>query len=212
MEIQYNKIAEHYDNCYKEYGDSHLGVNWPNYEDTLTRHEVMLGVIKKDYKCSILDFGCGLGHFYEYLKKTGNLEFIDYSGLDINKDMILKCKEKYPYVNFFSSNIHRNTFDADIFDIYRWDYIIMNGVFTVKGALTQAEMNDFFASTLDKVWEKAKKGIVFNCMSKVLDYEREDLFHVGFDTLSKWIYDNLSPNFTFRQDYGLREFTCYVYK
>ena len=35
--MSYLKIAEHYDNCFKQHGDNNLGVDWPNYKDTLTR-------------------------------------------------------------------------------------------------------------------------------------------------------------------------------
>jgi len=82
----------------------------------------------------------------------------------------------------------------------------------VLSPITQEEMTNFMCSTLEKLWTKTNRGIAFNCMSKILDYERDDLFHVSFDELSRWVYDNLSSKFTIRQDYGLREFTMYVYK
>ena len=68
----YLKIAQHYDDCFKQHGDSNLGVDWPNYEDTLTRHQVMFDLINPKEQphitnSTLLDFGCGLGHFYEWL-------------------------------------------------------------------------------------------------------------------------------------------------
>ena len=44
--MTYLKIAEYYDKCFKEHGDNNLGVDWPKYEDTLTRHQVMFDLIK----------------------------------------------------------------------------------------------------------------------------------------------------------------------
>ena len=66
--MSYLSIAKHYDDCFKKHGDNNLGVDWPNYKDTLTRHQVMLDLLKNDTYPSILDFGCGLGHFYKFIK------------------------------------------------------------------------------------------------------------------------------------------------
>ena len=43
--MNYLKIANHYNQCFEKNGDTHLGVDWPNYEDTLTRYKIMLELI-----------------------------------------------------------------------------------------------------------------------------------------------------------------------
>jgi hypothetical protein len=48
-------------------------------------------------------------------------------------------------------------------------------------------------------------------MSKHVDWEREDLFHLPFDTLAAFLKQELSGNFVIRNDYGLYEYTTYVY-
>lgn len=207
----YKMIARHYSECFKQHGDNNLGVDWPNYNDTLKRYEIMLGLTKGD-DCSLLDFGCGLGHFYDYLIENNIQDYIQYSGLDINKEMIALCKYKYPKADFFQSDILRNTFDADQFDMNTWDYIIANGVFTEKRELSQEEMLDFFHKTITQLWKKSNKGIAFNVMSKIVDWERDDLFHVSMDELGSWICKNLSRNFIIRNDYGLYEYSVYIYK
>jgi SAM-dependent methyltransferase len=201
--MSYLKIAEHYDNCFKQHGDNNLGVDWPNYKDTLTRYKVMYDIVD-DYS-HILDFGCGLGHFYDWIK--ANNKIVSYSGLDINKGFYDTCKAKYPEVNFYYSDILKD----DNFTP-KFDYIIVNGVFTEKQGLSQEEMWDFFKSIMIKLWDKCDKGIAFNLMSKHVDWEREDLFHMGFDELGWFLKKNLSRNFTIRNDYKLYEYTTYVYK
>jgi hypothetical protein len=71
---------------------------------------------------------------------------------------------------------------------------------------------DYFQETIKKLWNKCDKGITFNLMSKYVDWEREDLFHVSLDELSWFLTKNLSRNFVYRNDYKLYEFTTYVYK
>ena len=203
--MSYLKIAEHYDNCFKQHGDSILGVDWPNYKDTLTRHQVMLE-LTRDEDCSILDFGCGLGYFYDYIRKSKYGPFIKYSGLDINEGFYNFCKTKYPYIKFYHKDILQND------DIPNFDYVICNGTFTEKRDLTQEEMWNFFTSATSKLWNKCDKGIAFNLMSKHVDWEREDLFHVSLDEVGWFLKNNLSRNFVIRNDYKLYEYTVYVYK
>lgn len=211
MNNSYLKIADHYKQTFDKHGATPQGLDWDNEKNMMLRYRAMFDLIKPSMDDqTLLDFGCGYGGFYGWFNKTR--KDIIYSGLDINGNLLKKAKELYPGVDFFQSDIHRNTFDCDLFDMSKWDYIICNGTFTVKNTLTQEEMTNFMCSTLEKLWTKTNKGIAFNCMSKILDYERDDLFHVSFDELSMWVYDNLSSKFTIRQDYGLREFTMYVYR
>jgi len=203
--MKYLKLAEHYDKCFQEHGDSNLGVDWPNYQDTLIRHEVMLELIKEQ-DCSLLDFGCGLGHFFEYIKSTTLLPHIKYSGLDISKGFCDTCKAKYPYLDFYCLDILQED------NLPNFDYIVCNGTFTEKRDLTQEEMMEFFTSALIKLWNKCDKGIAFNLMSKHVDWERDDLFHVSLDELGWFLKNNLSRNFVIRNDYKLYEYTAYVYK
>jgi SAM-dependent methyltransferase len=208
------KIANHYKECFELYGATPKGLDWDNQENLNKRYEIMFDLISSKeishiINSSLLDFGCGYGGFYNWL--TNKTHSPQYSGIDINENCINKARELYPNQFFGLLDIHG--VDPEYwFRVRHYDYIICNGTFTIKNNLTQEEMTNFMCSTLEKLWTKTNKGIAFNCMSKILDYERDDLFHVSFDELSMWVYDNLSSKFTIRQDYGLREFTMYVYK
>lgn len=204
--MKYLKIADHYNECFKTHGDNHLGVDWPNYEDTLVRHQIMSEIFVNKNNISVLDFGCGLGHLYGYLKNTKSNYNIEYSGLDINENFYNFCKEKYPDLNFY----HKDILLDD--NIPNFDYIICNGTFTEKKELTYDEMFNFVTSVLIKLWDKTNCGISFNLMSKLVDWERDDLFHVSMDEIGLFLKKNLSKNFTIRYDYKLYEYTIYVYK
>ena len=97
-------------------------------------------------------------------------------------------------------------------NIPNFDYVVCNGTFTEKRNLTQEEMMNFFTSAITKLWEKCNVGLAFNLMSKHVDWEREDLFHVSLDELGWFLKKNLSRNFVIRNDYKLFEYTVYVYK
>jgi len=62
------------------------------------------------------------------------------------------------------------------------------------------------------VFSHAAIGIAFNVMSKHVDWERDDLFHLPFDTLAEFLEEHLTRNYVFRNDYGLYEYTTYAYQ
>jgi SAM-dependent methyltransferase len=206
---KYKSIISHYESCLEKYGDTHLGVDWPKAKDVDIRYEVMLQVIKPIVatKTYLLDFGCGASHLYEYINRNNLLDRIDYSGLDLSEKFISLSKLKFPNINYYCQDIlekHTN--------LPEFDYIIMNGIFTEKCDLSFIEMFSYFKKTLARVYTKSRIGLAFNVMSKHVDYERSDLFHLPFDLLTNFITKNLTRNFIIRHDYGLYEYTVYVYK
>lgn len=209
----YLEIAEHYLNCYKEHGDNHLGMDWPDYEDTIIRNKIMYELIqpqtfKNITDSTLLDFGCGTGHFYEWLITNHDFK-PKYSGLDINQEFIYICKQKFPGVDFIQHDILT---DINLC-IPNYDYVIMNGVFTEKRTLTQSEMILFFTQVIRIIWGKTNKGIAFNLMSDYVDWKREDLFHVPLNVVCEWLTKNISRDFVIKHGYGgLYEYTVYVYK
>lgn len=204
--MKYLKIAEHYKKCFEDHGDNHLGVDWPKYEDTLTRYKVMLEIIDEKEEVSLLDFGCGAAHLYEFMLREKKEKYIKYSGLDINENFYDHCVKKYPEVDFFLKDINFDT------EIPNFDYIVCNGTFTEKRELSYEEMFNFMSTSLKNLWSKTNKGIAFNVMSKLVDWERDDLFHVSMDEIGLFLKNNLSRNFVIRNNYKLYEYTIYVYK
>jgi SAM-dependent methyltransferase len=205
---KYIQIIEHYEACLAQYGDSHLGVDWPKVEDAATRYRVMLEVIRKPCPpvLRLLDFGCGASHLYEYMVATGVTE-IEYTGLDLSPKFVELSRKKFPNNSYICADILEEPESVP-----SCDYIVMNGVFTEKRGLAFDEMLAYFERTLSAVFAKAEMGVAFNVMSKHVDWERDDLFHLPFDTLAHFLITSLTRNFVIRSDYGLYEYTTYVYR
>ncbi len=210
MKDKYKLIAQHYESCLEKHGDTHLGVDWPNMNDLHKRFRVMLDIIRvandKSEKVKLLDFGCGTAHLYEYIV-ANKIENIEYSGLDISPKFVEVSKAKFPQLNFYCTDLLKGSEGLPVFD-----YVVMNGVFTEKRELTFDEMFAFFQQLLEKVFAITSKGVAFNVMSKAVDWEREDLFHLPADLLIDFLTKKLTRNFIIRNDYGLYEYTTYIYK
>lgn len=204
--IRYRALTEHYERCLEEHGDTHLGVDWPNLKDADTRYQVMLGLIKKcDMPSTLLDLGCGTAALLQRLDAIGEEIAVTYEGLDISERFIDVCKGKYPSTKFHCRDILK----AGMPGFY--DYVVMNGLFTEKRELSFEEMWWFCQSTLALVAVNCKKGFAFNVMSSHVDWTRDDLFHLPLDTLVTFLSRKISRNIVIRSDYGLYEYTVYVY-
>lgn len=205
---KYIEIVEHYEACLAKYGDTHLGVDWPKVEDAVTRYRVMLEVIRqpRPLVVRLLDFGCGASHLYEHIVATG-AGGIEYIGSDLSPKFVELSIKKFPHNRYICADILE-----DPEAIPTCDYVVMNGVFTEKRGLPFDEMLGYFERVITAVFAKAQIGLAFNAMSKHVDWERDDLFHLPFDTLARFLTASLTRNFVIRNDYGLYEYTTYVYR
>ena len=210
MNKDHLRIIEHYEKCLDKHGDNHLGMDWPNLDDVHKRYQIMLDIIRfqkgKKAVTTLLDFGCGTAHLLEFME-ANNYDDITYTGLDISQKSIDIAVSKYPEVNFYCMDILNGTLDLKNFD-----FIVMNGVFTEKRDLSFEDMWTYFTVLIKAVFEKCDKGIAFNVMSKSVDWERTDLFHVSLEKMSEFLCNDITRNFVVRNDYGLYEYTVYILK
>ena len=199
-----NKVVE----FFKEHGDNSAGVGWFKPEVSDGRYAAHAAVIKdKKEKATLLDFGCGLAAFYTWLKENG-YEGIEYTGLDKGDDYVVACKSKFPGIKFIQGEILD---DENAFG--NFDYIVLCGIFTMKLDISNDEMWEYLKTLVRKVWQKADKGISFNCTSPFVDWEREDLYHLPFEKVLKFVNDELSRDFEIKAHYANSyEYTVIVNK
>jgi SAM-dependent methyltransferase len=208
MDGAYREIVVHYEGCLARHGDNHRGVDWPRAEDADRRYAVMLGLVPPHTPgpVRLLDFGCGAGHLLEYIRRN-RLPGLEYHGLDLSAKFVSLCRDKFPEASFRVGDVLEPGFDMPEFD-----YIIINGVFTEKCGLSHDRMWEFVRDVLRQVWPRSRHGLAFNVMSKQVDWERSDLFHLSCDILLAFLTVELSRHCVIRQDYGLYEYTTYVYR
>ena len=203
----YGPIKEFCEEKLSAHGDSPQGMGW-NDTDASVRYKVMLELIRaKDRPCSLLDFGCGTARLLDFIIET-NAEEIVYSGLDVSEKAVAICREKYPDHTFYSQDLTK----PEPAQLPVFDYVIMNGILTYKGRLSQSEMFSYAKKLLPLVFSHSRKGLAFNVMSKNVDWERNDLFHLSIDLLMEFLTRNMSRHIVIRQDYGLYEYSVFVYK
>lgn len=205
--MRYHEIIRHYEACLRRHGDSHLGVDWPNADDARTRYDVMLDVVRPSVgPVRLLDVGCGSGALLTRIRERG-LSHIQYEGLDISDAFVALARHKFPDIQF-------HTLDLLATDrpLPACDYAVMNGVFTEKLTLSFDEMFSYFRTFVGKVFEGVRCGLAVNVMSTHVQWQRDDLFHLPIDAAAAFVTDALSRHFIVRADYGLFEYTLYIYR
>lgn len=212
--MKYQVIVEHYEECFEKFGDTPLGVDWTKEEQVEFRYQTMLELVnfrEKSFQVtkqvSLLDYGCGLSHLYEFIQKN-NINNIEYTGLEISNKFFNESRQKFPTNNYILGDILK---DKNLLQ-NNYDYIVMNGVFTEKRNLSYNDMFEYFEQMICLIYRYCNKGISFNVMSKQVDWEIDTLFHVPMDDMANFLTKKISRNFIIRNDYGLYEYTVYLYK
>lgn len=205
----YQPIIDHYEATLAAHGDTHLGVDWPDADGAETRYRIHLEMVGKataGKSVSVLDFGCGASHLYDYMVANGISDVV-YSGLDISHAFIDLSTSKHPEITYYRADVLEDDSDVPTFD-----YVIMNGVLTQKGKLSFDAMFDYARDLIVIAARHARIGLSFNVMTAHGDWRSDDLFQLPFDVLADFLEDRVSHSFLIRNDYGLDEYTVYVFK
>jgi SAM-dependent methyltransferase len=210
-ERTYLEAVRFVEDRFRVHGDSHQGLGYPKPDGFIRRYGIYFDVVRLgppiEGDIEILDVGCGTGRLLDYIKARG-LRNVRYRGVDMSETLIEAARAKHPESEFLVGD----PFELDALWEKPFDYAIFGGIFTYRPYPTEAAMTAYMIKLLRLVFSHCRVGVAFNVMSKHVDWEREDLFHVPFDRMAELMRDNLSRHYIFRGDYGLYEYTTYVYR
>lgn len=208
----YHQIRTLVEDYFDRLGDNPRGMGWPNEPDAVRRYNVMLDVVRSSDRLHLsrpirlLDLGCGTGHLLEHIQSSGRAQEFEYTGIDLSDRFIQIARDKFPDADFRLLDVLEEGVALEQFD-----YAVINGVFTSKCQMSFDEMWHFVQRIVAKLYQHTNFGVAVNMMSKQVDWERDDLFHLPLDTLAFFLCQKLSRHFVIRNDYGLYEFTAYIY-
>jgi SAM-dependent methyltransferase len=201
----YRQIAELCEEALDAHGDTHRGVGWPDAEDAELRHRVMLELVT-ELPATLLDFGCGASHLYDHMLREG-VRGVEYAGLDISARFVELSRRKHPGNRYWCADVLTDTVELPEFD-----FVVFNGVFTEKFDMSHEEMFAFLRAVVERMWPHTRKGLAFNVMTTHVEWRHESLFQLPFDDLAAWLTASVSRHFDIRADYGLFDYTTYVYR
>ena len=206
----FNSLESHYNDLFKKYGDNVKSSQQINNKTRNIRFFHLIKGIHFDKNDKVLDFGCGTGFLYNYIKKYCKFKGY-YTGYDIASEIIKFNKKKFKKnkrVNFKKINILKDGLKE------KFDYIIINGTFNNKTKKNWLWMQKI----LLKLYPNTKKILIFNNLSSYVDYKNKSLFYINPEKVFKFCKINLSKQVILDHGYKIKknilpyEFTIKVFK
>jgi SAM-dependent methyltransferase len=200
------EVSKYYTEKVKEHGATPRGVDWNSEESQQLRFNQLLKITDKDTSnFSILDYGCGFGSLYGYLKSKQPA--LNYTGFDISDEMLNKAKDLY-------KQDQNAKWINTINDLDKYDYVVASGIFNVRMETGDKEWTEYILDTLKKIDKMAVKGFSFNILTSYSDkeYMRDYLFYADPAFFFDYCKRNFSKYVALLHDYPLYEFSILVNK
>jgi SAM-dependent methyltransferase len=208
------KIGSYFEDLLSKHGDNHLSLDWNSKQSQELRYAVFLEIIgytEKTKDFSMLDVGCGIGHFYDYLKDHGLIkEFnIKYEGLDISEKLIDFARKKNPGVEFHSADLLEDRFNK------KYDFVMASGPFNIRMTDIESHKQSVFR-TISRMFNMANAAVAVNFICRDVLYMAKD------DIGGRYVYytpeeiiqacRSLTNKYILRHDYHPGDFTVYLFK
>jgi len=195
-----DQILSFYNFHLKKFGDRPEALRWTP-QGQLKRYHMLADIAPaRDLNnATVLDYGCGTGDFYKFLKRRGI--HVKYTGVDINENFINLAKSKYPECTFKVMNA-----DDDQFEGF-YDYIFICGVFNLQ----VPGVDDDLKNALVTLFRHCNKGLALSALSSHTPIKDPELHFTSPGEMVKFSLENLSPSIALRHDRIQYDFTLYVY-
>jgi cyclopropane fatty-acyl-phospholipid synthase-like methyltransferase len=186
-------------------GATPQGVDWNSSESQNLRFEVLKNVITRTRNFTLLDYGCGFGSMYDFLK----LKYDDFSycGYDISNEMINEALSR-------NKENKTNKWVTILDEGSKFDFVIASGLFNVKLNSPNDEWLEYIKKTLLEINALSINGFAFNVLTKYSDaeYMKDNLYYADPLLLFDFCKTEFSKNVAVLHDYNLYEFTIIVRK
>jgi len=194
----FDEINVSYSKAFEKFGDTSSSVMIPKNNQYL-RFDSVISFLPKKNHLKIIDYGCGLAHFYEHLIANWPYEF-EYIGVDINKEFLDHNKTKYKEATF----VERDKF---LLMKNKFDFVVCIGTFNLKYKKNNFENQQFVFQEIQKIWDKTQKSLYVNFMSTVVDFQQENAYHQDVGSIYKFFCARLTRNVVIDSTYLPYEFS-----
>jgi SAM-dependent methyltransferase len=200
-------LQRHYSKTFSLHGPSSEGVDWGADETKASlRYDKMLNVaaLSPKNKPSLLDVGCGYGGLCRHaVNKKIELQ---YTGIDVAANMIEWAAANLSAGCFIHGDVLETQFERT------FDYVVCNGILTQKLEIPAAQMDEFAAQIIRRIFSLCEIGVAFNVMTTKVNYFSNNLYYRDPAELSVWCASEITPYFRLDHAYPLFEYTLYLYR
>jgi SAM-dependent methyltransferase len=199
-----NNAIQRYNNRLNEHGITENALGWGNKGRSNLRFSILCSEFDLEDSI-ILDFGCGFGDLYNYVKDNVTSNF-KYIGIDINEKFINIAKERgFKNADFYLVDENVEVFLADLgIEI---DYVLSSGIFNFK----LKDNIGFIKNTLTLFDSISKKGFASNFLSSKVTFQADMNYHSNPSEILDFCY-GFSNNLVLKNNYMPYEFSVFINK
>jgi 2-polyprenyl-3-methyl-5-hydroxy-6-metoxy-1,4-benzoquinol methylase len=197
-ELYKEYVISYFDRTLQAHGDRPAAVGLSPQGQQIRFEEILtIGDIKGK---KILDYGCGKGDLYQFLKSK-NIP-VSYTGFDINRSLISFAEGKFPEADFRVFDIEEDRLNED------FDYIFLCGVFNLK----VSGLDETIRKVLKMLFERCSTAVAFNALSAQCRKKDFELHYVDPQEILAFAKRELSPQAEIRQGRVPDDFTLFIWQ
>jgi trans-aconitate methyltransferase len=149
----------------------------------------------------VLDLGCGLAHYYEFLRARG--ADVRYIGYDIVPAFIESNRARHPEAEFELRDVTRDGIAHEA------DFVVMCEVF--NGRYEHASNVEVVQRVLREAFAAARVAVSIDLLSTYVDYQTPNAFHYSPEEMFAYA-KSLTRFVALRHDYLPFHFTMFLFK
>jgi len=193
------ELLSFYDRHLQKHGDNPGAVGWTSVGQQ-RRYLAILEAAGDLTGKDVLDFGCGKGDLYGFLRDSGRL--VGYCGIDVNPNLIDLARRKYPEAELLVHDIEEESLERS------FDTILVCGVFNLR----IAGIADSLRSSLRNLMPLCREGLHFNVPSARAAHRDVELHYENPEDLLQFARRELSPSAHLHDDLVEDELFLSVYR
>lgn len=196
-------LRRFYDDRIRRHGATHAGLDYNSEEAQTLRFQQLAKLFPEQGSFSLLDYGCGYGSLYKYLK--GLDRTFSYRGYDISGEMLSQAESLLAGKDDCLLFKDESTLPIS-------DFTVACGIFNNKFALSGELWRDHILATLVRIRGLSSKGFAFNMLTSYSDPAkmRADLYYGDPGYYFDYCKRVFSKDVALLHDYGLYDFTILV--
>jgi SAM-dependent methyltransferase len=194
------RTVERYRMLWEAHGDSYRTLDWGSEASQRQRFAVLADGLSLA-GCRLLDVGCGLGHFADWLDQSGIA--LDYTGLDLTAELVAHAARRHPARTFVTGSV----IDPAVLRNARFDVVVASGIFATypEGGMP------WMRSVIDRMWHWTDTALAFNSLSTWAAELDPQEFHADPVEVLRHC-GTLSTRVRLRHDYHPRDFSVQLWK
>lgn len=203
-----SKLKTRYSERFEKFGQDPRSLGWDTKSNQHVRYRTAVNSVDLSGH-SILDVGCGLADFYDYLEKN-DVPIKKYTGMDIIPGFIESCANRHTSSDFMLGNLLIDGPQSNSFDT-----ICMFGLLNFR--FSEFDNEEFAKDMIEEAFKVSNKSVIVDMLSAHVDssYPKED-FVFYYDPAKMLEFAlTLTPHVQLIHDYESipqREFTLVLRK